>query len=191
MKQIIKLSIACLTVVFFFAACGDSNSASTDQHEHFEAEGWNLYWPDYTLAYSVFRGKVDSKHKELRVNANCLSEHINIKFLNDEEKEVSGPKDDEHSLGWTVGDEKILDIEWEGSWGFHLKGVKEGETTLILKVNHHDHADARTPAIRVVVDKALDAEECPFHEHHHDDDDDDDDEDHDHDHHDHEHEHED
>ena len=193
MKSIKTLSFAFLGIILslFFAACGDSNSTSTDQHEHFEVEGWNLYWGDWQLAYSVYRGKADSEHKELRVNANCLSEHINIKFLNDEEKEVSGPKDDEHSLGWTVGDEKILDIEWEGSWGFHLKGVKEGETTLILKVNHHDHADARTPAIRVVVDKALDAEECPFHEHHHDDDDDDDDEDHDHDHHDHEHEHED
>ncbi len=148
----------------FFAACGDSNSASTDQHEHFEVEGWSLYWPDYTLAYSVYRGKVDTDHKELHVNANCLSEHLNIKFLDDNKKEVSGPNDNEHSLGWTVGDEKILDIEWEGGWGFHLKGVKEGETTLILKVNHHDHADARTPEIKVVVEKALKAEECPFQE---------------------------
>ena len=98
------------------------------------------------------------------MNANCLSEHLNIKFLDSDKKEVSGPKDDEHTLGWTVGDEKILDIEWEGGWGFHLKGVKEGKTTLILKVNHHDHADARTPEIKVIVDKALKAEECPFQE---------------------------
>ena len=68
------------------------------------------------------------------------------------------------SLGWDVGNKKILDIHWEGGWGFHLKGLKEGETTLTLKVKHHDHADARTPEIRVVVDKALKAEECPFQE---------------------------
>ena len=192
MKSFKTLSFAFLGIIlsFFFAACGDSNSASTDQHEHFEAEGWNLYWGDWQLAYSVYRGKADSEHKELRVNANCLSEHINIKFLNDEEKEVSGPKDDEHSLGWTVGDEKILDIEWEGGWGFHLKGVKEGETTLILKVNHHDHADARTPEIKVIVDEALDEHDCPFqedeegeeHEHHPDHDGDHDDHDHEHEH---------
>lgn len=170
-------------VLSFFAACGDSNSASTDQHEHFEAEGWNLYWGDWQLAYSVYRGKADSSIEVMHVNANCMSEHIHVKFLDNNKKEVEPPTDDEHSLAWEIADEKILDVHSCGSWGFHLKGVKEGETTLILKVNHHDHADARTPAIRVVVDKALDAEECPFHEHHHDDDEDED--------HDHEHEHED
>lgn len=190
MKSIKTLSFAFLGIILslFFAACGDSNSTSTDQHEHFEAEGWNLYWGDWQLAYSVYRGKADSSIEVMHVNANCMSEHIHVKFLDDNKKEVEPPTDDEHSLAWEVEDEKILDVHSCGSWGFHLKGVKEGETTLILKVNHHDHADARTPAIRVVVDKALDAEECPFHEHHHDDDDD---EDHDHDHHDHEHEHED
>ena len=196
MKSIKTLSIALLGMILsvFFAACGDSNSASTDQHEHFEAEGWNLYWGDWQLAYSVYRGKADSSIEVMHVNANCMSEHIHVKFLDDKKKEIDPPTDDEHSLGWEVGDEKILDIHSCGSWGFHLKGVKEGETTLTLKVNHHDHADARTPAIRVVVDKALAEDECPFHEHHHDDDDDDDDHDHehhhDHDHEDHEHEHE-
>jgi hypothetical protein len=161
-----KFSIALLSFLLcaFFAACGDDNSTSTDQHEHFEVEGWNLYWPDWSLAYSVYRGKIDEKHNELHVNANCLSEHLNIKFLDESTKEIAGPKDDEHTLGWEVGDKKILDIEWEGGWGFHLKGVKEGKTTLILKVNHHDHADARTPEISIIVDKALKAEECPFQE---------------------------
>ena len=53
--KIKHLSLAALCA--FFAACGDSNSTSTDQHEHFEAEGWNLYWPDWKLAYSVYQGK--------------------------------------------------------------------------------------------------------------------------------------
>lgn len=166
MKSIKTLSVAFLGLALsaFLAACGDDNSASTDQHEHFEVEGWNLYWPDWSLAYSVYRGKADSTLETLKVNANCLSEHINIKFLDENKEKVAGPTDDEHSLGWEVGDEKILDIEWEGGWGFHLKGVKEGETTLILKVNHHDHADARTPEIKIVVDEALDEHDCPFQE---------------------------
>ena len=166
MKTIKLISLALLGMVLcaFFAACSDDNSASTEQHEHFEVEGWNLYWTDWDLAYSVYRGKVDSKHNELHVNANCMSEHIHVKFLDENKKGVAGPSDDEHSLGWDVGNKKILDIHWEGGWGFLLKGLKEGETTLTLKVKHHDHADARTPEIRVVVDKALKAEECPFQE---------------------------
>lgn len=166
MKFIKTLSVALLGSVLcaFFAACGDNNSTSTDQHEHFEVEGWNLYWPNWELAYSVYRGKADTSLEVLKVNANCMSEHISIKFLDENKKEVAGPSDDEHSLGWEVGDSKLLDIHWEGGWGFHLKGIKEGETTLILKVNHHGHADARTPEIRIVVDKALKAEECPFQE---------------------------
>lgn len=166
MKMIKLFSLALLGIVLCasFTACGDDNSASTDQHEHFEAEGWNLYWDDWDLAYSVYRGKADSSLEVLRVNANCMSEHIHVKFLDENKKEVAGPVDDEHSLAWEIGDSKILDIHSCGSWGFHLKGVKEGETTMILKVNHHDHADVRTPAIRVVVDKALDEDDCPFHD---------------------------
>lgn len=162
--KIISLALLSTALCAFFTACGDDNSVSTEQHEHFEVEGWNLYWSEWNLAYSVYRGKADSSLEALHVNANCMSEHIHVKFLDENKKEVAGPKDDEHTLGWEVGDKKILDIEWEGGWGFHLKGVKEGETTLILKVNHHDHADARTPEIRIVVDKALKAEECPFQE---------------------------
>ena len=160
MKNIKLMVLAMFALIF--AACGDSNSTSTDQHEHFEVDGWNLYWPDWKLAYSVFQGKEDKSLATLKVNANCLSEHLTVRFLNSDKKEVTGPNDGEHSFGWSVGDKSILDIEECGGWGFHLKGVKEGETTLILKVNHHDHADARTPEIRVIVDKALKAEDCPF-----------------------------
>ena len=166
MKFIKTLSVALLGSVLcaFFAACGDNNSTSTDQHEHFEVEGWNLYGPNWELAYSVYRGKADTSLEVLKVNANCMSEHISIKFLDENKKEVAGPSDDEHSLGWEVGDSKLLDIHWEGGWGFHLKGIKEGETTLILKGNPHGHADARTTEIRIVVDKAWKAEACPFQE---------------------------
>ena len=174
MKKNHFLAIAIFTLIF--AACGDSNSTSTEQHEHFEVEGWTLYSAEWDTLYSVYRGKEVSKLPGLKVNANCMSSHINIKFIDENKKEIAGPNDEEHSLGWEVGNKKILDIEWEGGWGFHLKGLKKGETTLILKVKHHDHADAKTPEIKVVVDKALDADKCPFqededhdheHEHHH------------------------
>ena len=90
MKSIKTLSFAFLGIILsaFFAACGDSNSASTDQHEHFEVEGWNLYWGDWQLAYSVYRGKADSSIEVMHVNANCMSEHIHVKFLDDNKKEV-------------------------------------------------------------------------------------------------------
>lgn len=166
MKMIKTLSTALfgLTLSAFLAACGDSNSASTEQHEHFEVEGWNLYWSDWTPAYSVYRGKADTTLEVIKVNANCMSEHIHVKFLDENQEEVAGPEDDEHSLGWEIGDESLLDVHSCGGWGLHLKGIKEGETTLILKVNHNDHADARTPEIKIVVDTALAAEDCPFQE---------------------------
>ena len=135
MKMIKTISLALLGIVLcaFFSACGDKNSVSTEQHEHFEVEGWNLYWSEWDLAYSVYRGKADTSLKALHVNANCMSEHIHVKFLDENKKEVAGPKDDEHSLGWDVGDKKILDIHWEGGWGFHLKGLKEGIASFIVR----------------------------------------------------------
>lgn len=181
MKKLQFLALAILSLVF--AACSDSNSTSTEQHEHFEVEGWRLYSAEWDTLYSVYRGKETANLEGLKVNANCMSAHIHVKFLDENNKEIAGPSDDEHSLGWDVGDSKIIDIHFEGGWGFHLKGLKEGETTLILKVKHHDHADAKTLEIKVVVDKALDADKCPFH------DDDDDEHHHDHDH-EHEHDHE-
>ena len=160
MKKFFGMALA--IAIFFLAGCSDSNSPSTVQHAHFEADGWILYWPDWTPAYSVFQGKADSSLAILKVNANCLSERLGIRFLDSDKKEIAGPEDGEHSFGWSIADSSILDIEQCGNWGFHLKGLKEGETTLVLKVNHHDHADARTPEIRVVVDKFLMAEDCPF-----------------------------
>ena len=162
MKKLQFLALAILALIF--AACGDSNSTSTDQHEHFEVEGWRLYSADWDTLYSVYRGKETANLAGLKVNANCMTAHINIKFIDDDGKEIAGPKDDEHTLGWDIGDSKTLDIHYEGGWGFHLKGIKEGETTLILKVNHHGHADAKTPEIKVVVEKALNADKCPFQE---------------------------
>lgn len=162
MKKIWMIALAALAALAFYAC--SSNSASSDQEEHFEADGWNLYWPDWTLAYSVFQGKIDSTLETMSVNANCLSEHINIKFLDENKEQISGPTDEEHSLGWVVADTSILDIEWEGGWGFHLHGLQEGETTLQLQVKHHDHADVKTPEIKIIVDKKLAAEDCPFQE---------------------------
>ena len=76
------LSTLILATFWAFIACSDnSNSTSTEQHEHFEAEGWNLYWGDWQLAYSVYRGKADSSIEVMHVNANCMSEHISVKFL--------------------------------------------------------------------------------------------------------------
>ena len=111
MKNFKTVYAAFLAVVLsvFFAACGDSNSASTDQHEHFEAEGWNLYWGDWQLAYSVYRGKADSSIEVMHVNANCMSEHISVKFLDDNKKEVEPPTDDEYSLAWEIA---LAKIEW-------------------------------------------------------------------------------
>lgn len=68
MKNFKTVYAAFLAVVLsvFFAACGDSNSASTDQHEHFEAEGWNLYWGDWQLADNLFDADVRNHLSRLK-----------------------------------------------------------------------------------------------------------------------------
>lgn len=158
-------SLFFISLVLLFAACSD-NSASSEQEEHIEADGWVLRWPDGSVAYSVYQGKADSSinNATLSVNANCFSEHLSVRFLSADSSNIDAPSDEDHYLDYSVEDSSILDIAECGGWGLHLKGVSEGSTTLRLKVMHGDHYDMITPEIKVIVDTRLDASECPFQE---------------------------
>lgn len=153
------LFICAFAAIIPFAACND-NSTSSSQEAHFEADGWVLYNTSWEVAYKVWRGSSDDT---LRVNAGCLSEHLNVKFLDSDSSIVNPPEDSDHSLSWTVADTTIFNIyQEEAGWGFHLKGIKKGTTSLILKVLHVDHSDVITPEIPIIVEEKLDPEDCPF-----------------------------
>jgi len=83
----------------------------------------------------------------------ALSDHFTVKFLDVNKGIMSPPVDADHEFGWLITDTTYLEIIRDNptDWDFHLKGKKEGSTTLELQVLHLGHVDVRTPKIPVII----------------------------------------
>ncbi len=70
--------------------------------------------------------------------------------------------DDNFALAWEIADEANAEVEQheeDGLWSFHILGLEEGETNLVLKLNHNDHADFVSPGIEIHVEEGGPGEE--------------------------------
>ena len=63
----------------------------------------------------------------------------------------------------------------DGAWAFHIVGLEEGETTLVLKILHSGHADFVSKEIEIHVEEGGPGEEHDHDDEDHEDDDHDDD----------------
>ena len=131
--------------------------------EEFAAEGLVLI-ESGTRFFRYFQGAIDSgdgRVSELEVPVG-LTPHWGIKFLDENGDEIDPPDDPEFTLGWTIADPNVLEVVQdegeEGSFEFHLRGLKGGETTIVLKVEHDGHTDFSTKPIPVHVEEEFAAE---------------------------------
>jgi len=76
-----------------------------------------------------------------------------VKFLDAKKGIMNPPVDAEHEFAWMITDTTFFEIIRDNptDWAFHLKGKKEGKTTLELQVLHLGHVDVRTPKIPVII----------------------------------------
>ncbi|MCB0711760.1 MAG: hypothetical protein KDD67_05485 [Ignavibacteriae bacterium] len=81
-----------------------------------------------------------------------LSPHYQLQFL-DEDGEMFLPDDPDFTPSATIEDPTLLEVvrDQPDDWNFHLKGLKEGTTTIKLVVKHGSHNDYESPAIPVTV----------------------------------------
>lgn len=123
----------------------------------FEAEGLVIIESGVRF-FRYFQGEIDSDEgrvSELTAPIG-LTPHWRIAFLDEHGEELDPPDDSEFAFGWTIADTDILEVHQdegdEGSFDFHLRGLHEGETTIVFEVRHEGHVDYRTEPIPVHVE---------------------------------------
>ena len=148
LKRIVLL-FSLLTILAFTTACEDDPVAP--QEEHLEAIGMVFYDSGIEVA-RIIRGVTSDT---LKAPLGGLSEHYDIKFIDESENEFDPPSTETQTLAWEFEDVSIADI-WqhegeEGSFAFHLQGLLVGETNIEFFVMHNDHNDYRSGKIPVKV----------------------------------------
>ncbi len=136
--------------------CGSDDPVSP-QEEHFEPEGLVLIESGRRF-FRYFQGEIDAgsgRDDHLDVPLGDETPHWRVQFLDENGDDLASPDDTEFTLGWEIADETIVEVVQdegdEGKFEFHLHGLKEGETTIRLLVNHGGHADFRTTPLPVHV----------------------------------------
>lgn len=144
-----------LTITITFFSCKDDDPI-TPAEDHFEAIGMVFYTSGIEIG-RILRGQTSDT---LEAPEGGLSEHIDIKFFDENENIIDPPDNKNKTLSWEIGNSQIADI-WqhegeEGSFEFHLKGLKQGKTTIEFFILHEGHSDYRSGKIPVKIGPSTD-----------------------------------
>lgn len=154
----VRLAIVSALIVVASISCSDEDDPISPQAEHFEAIGIQVlqsgvvildyYGPDYGAGDNIAR--FDTLYASQGLNP-----HWETKFYNEDGDLVDPPSDADKSFGAEFADTSVAELWWhegeEGEYEFHLRGKKEGETTVEFKVLHAGHADFTTLPISVII----------------------------------------
>ncbi|HEX2983578.1 MAG TPA: hypothetical protein VHO28_08560, partial [Ignavibacteriales bacterium] len=148
------LLAASLTI--FYTGCSDEGTDPAPVGEHFDPLGWMIVDATSKPVLVTWMGAVQTEWDGIALQdtlvapLGSLSPHYSVKFLNESKQIIAAPTDANHSLAFAIGDTSKLGYVQE-EWSFHLKGKKEGVTTVEFQVLHVGHVDVRTPLIPVIV----------------------------------------
>ena len=128
-----------------------------EHSSHFNAEGLVIIESGVRF-FRYYQGEIDSgegRASELTAPIG-LTPHWRIMFLDEHGDEKDPPDDPEFTFGWTIANPDVLEVVQdegdEGTFEFHLRGLQEGETTIVFEVWHEGHVDYRTRPIPVHVE---------------------------------------
>lgn len=151
-KNILKffLSFLIITGSMSLTSCKDDDPVSA-QEEHFEAIGIHFSSSGIELG-KILRGVTTDT---LFAPLGSLSDHIEVKFYDEDENLVNAPDDEDETFGWQIDDATIAEVFQdtgeEGSFEFHLRGLKAGSTKIEFFIVHEGHNDFRSGKITVTV----------------------------------------
>ena len=178
LRKLTTLSTALLFLLL--TGCGDDDNPVDPDHgdeEHAEAVGLIIR----TSGEELVRYENGEVEGVLEVGHDRETPLLHVRFIA-EEKDEHGEEhlfvpdaDDGYSLAWEIANETIAEVEQhekDGPWAFHIVGIGEGETTIVLKILHDDHADFVSKPIEIHVEEGGPGED-PDQDHDHDDEEDD------------------
>jgi len=152
------MSLFLITFMIIGPSCSDDDDPVSSQANHFDAIGMQIlqsgvvildyYGPNYGAGDDI--ADLDTLSASQGLNP-----HWNTKFYDEDGELIDPPTDDDKSFGAEFADTSIAELWWhegeDGTYEFHLRGKKEGYTTVEFKVLHVDHADFTTLPIPLVI----------------------------------------
>lgn len=92
----------------------------------------------------------------ISVSVNNQTDLLTVTFIAADNDEFT-PIDTQFNLGYETTDPTVFEMIQsadDGKWRFRIKGLKVGTASLVLKLNHNDHADFRSKPITVSVSES-------------------------------------
>lgn len=146
--SILKNVFVLLMIASVSISC--SNSASTEDEVHQDAEGFVLKLNGDNIVEKYPNQDLVNNFPEIEQGDETAL--IEIFFIDDDGNEFV-PDEPEVFLDFEISNTNIIDIEQhEGEfWEFHVLGLQEGTANLTLELMHDDHPDFESPAIEITV----------------------------------------
>lgn len=147
-SSLIKYLPLIFSILLTIAGC-DKNNPVDHHEEHNEAEGMVLKVGGVNIVV-VREGTVESG--TITVKAGESTPEISARFLDHDGHEFI-PDEEGSSLAFELADDTIADatVVPGKEWEFTVNGKTVGETTIVIKLMHHDHSDFTTPPIPLEV----------------------------------------
>lgn len=146
-------ALGIFALVLFIAGCGDDdNPVDANLEEHAEAVGLIIR----SSGEEIVRYENGEVEGEIEVGHGLETALLSVRFIAEDGDLFTPDPADGLALGWEIDDESIAEVEHhaeDGAWAFHIVGLEEGETTIVIKINHGDHTDFTSKEIEIHVEE--------------------------------------
>ena len=148
------IQLALVPLALTFAACGDDDNPvdAHDDETHADAFGVKIFSSGQEMA-TYENGEVSG---EIEVGHGKETPLLTVRFVDEDGDTFTPHADDDFSLAWEIADDSIAEVEHhaeDGAWSFHIVGVEEGQTSIVIKLNHEGHADFVSMEIPIHVEE--------------------------------------
>ncbi|GAB5466484.1 MAG: hypothetical protein Kapaf2KO_19200 [Candidatus Kapaibacteriales bacterium] len=136
----------------FLTSCDEDDHDHDHDEEHLEVEGWVIYDGETEILRITDES---TGTPELMIDQGLKSYELKIIDHDGEEEEIGHDGDDEYTVEVEITDDNIATGSYnDASHSLEMNGKAEGSTTMIIKILHENHEDARTPDITLTVKAA-------------------------------------